>query len=348
MRLKIPFCLSGLILFLACVCLQLKLQANIGQKSAFQPIALGTYYYENGLCAPGDTEAVHSFRARTGRLPAVWMIFQGWTGWNKFPIDQAKNAKSHGSSFLVTWEPWKGQINDPTFSCASIASGRYDAYIRSYARAVRESNAKVLIRLAHEMNGDWYPWGTAYKNGVARQNGNSPKQYVAMWRHVVHIFRQEKVDNVSWVWAPNIFYMNSVNTQSQQINDLKALYPGDAYVDWIGLSVYNDGAAREWSTFSTLFDASYQVLTGLSHKPFMIAELGVTEQGAPEGQSKAQWIEHTFLREIPSRYSRIRMVCFFSRDKTADGQSNYSLDSSPAALNAFRTVANSPLYSGRL
>jgi mannan endo-1,4-beta-mannosidase len=348
MRLKVPFCLSFFTLILTCVCLQLKLQANIGPYDSFQPIALGTYYYDNGLCAPGDTAAVNSFRARAGRLPAVWMIFQGWTGWNKFPVDQAKSAKAQGSSFLVTWEPWQGQVNDSSFSCASIVSGRYDAYIRSYARAVRESNANVLIRLAHEMNGDWYPWGTAYKNGSYRQNGNSPQQYVAMWRHVVQIFRQEKVNNVSWVWAPNIFYMNTVNSQAQQIRDLQTLYPGDSYVDWIGLSVYNDGAARQWSSFSALFDSSYRVLTNLSRKPFMIAELGVTEQGAPRGHSKAQWIEHTFLREIPARYNRVRLVCFFSRDKTSDGQSNYSLDSSPAALRAFRTVANSPLYAGKL
>jgi len=348
MRLKVPFCLTLFTLLLACVCLQLKLQAGTGSYGSIQPIALGTYYYDKGLCAPGDAGAVNSFRARAGRLPAVWMIFQGWTGWNKFPVDQAKRAKAQGASFLVTWEPWRGQVNDSAFSCANVASGRYDAYIRQYARDVRKSDARVLIRLAHEMNGDWYPWATAYKGGPYRQNGNSPQYYVAMWRRVVQIFRQEQVRNVSWVWAPNIFFMNPANSQSSQIRDLYALYPGDAYVDWIGLSVYNDGTARQWNSFSNLFDSSYRVLTGMTNKPLMVAELGVTEQGAPRGNSKAQWIESTFLYEIPARYNRVRLVCFFSRDKTSFGQANYSLDSSPASLRAFRTVANSPLYAGRL
>ena len=312
-------------------------------------IALGTYYFERGLTAPGDSGAVASWRAQMGeKLPAVWMIYQWWTGWNQFPAHHARRAQAMGGRFMVTWEPWNGNLYDSAWNCRAIARGGRDSYIRSYARAVRESGVPVMIRLGHEMNGDWYPWGTAYASSTGRHNGNSPQDFVAMWRRVVSIFRQENAKNASWVWAPNIFFMNATNTRNSQIQDLRALYPGDDFVNWIGLSVYNDGARRPWKSFSTLFGDSYDSLSKMSRKPMMIAELGVTEEGAPRGDSKAKWITNTFLAEIPARYPRVRLVNYFSRDRRAFGESDYRFDTSPASLHAFRTVANSPLYQGRL
>ena len=312
-------------------------------------IALGAYYYlGSGLNAPGDAAAVNAWRSQVGRLPAVWSIYQGWTGWNQFPISQAQRAQQLGGQLMVTWEPWSGDVADGNWSCRRVAQGAYDAYIRGYARAVRKSGAPVLIRLAHEMNGDWYPWSTAYIDSDARHNDNSPADYVKMWQRVVRIFRVEGARNASWVWAPNLIYQTPFNSYERQCADLEELYPGDAWVDWIGLSIYNDGARRPWRSFGQLFDGSYRIVTSLADKPMMIAELGVTEQGAPRGQSKAQWISNTFLQEIPRRYPRVKLVNYFFRDKTNAGESNFRFDSSPAALAAFRNVVASPLYAGNV
>ena len=312
-------------------------------------IALGAYYYlDSGLNAPGDPAAVEAWRSQVGRLPAVWSIYQGWTGWNQFPVNSARRATQMGGRLMVTWEPWNGGTRDQSWSCRAVAKGTYDPYIRQYARAVRSSGAPVLIRLAHEMNGDWYPWGTAYVNNNARHNGNTPADYVAMWQRVVRIFRVEGALNASWVWAPNIVYQTPVNSIERQRADLEDLYPGDEWVDWIGLSVYNDGARHPWRSFGQLFDGSYRMVTNLTNKPMMIAELGVTEQGAPRGQSKAQWIANTYLQEIPNRYPRVKLVNYFFRDKSNMGEANYRFDSSPAALQAFRGVVSSPLYGGNL
>ena len=314
-----------------------------------QGIALGAYYYlDGGLNAPGDAAAVEAWRAEVGRLPAVWSIYQGWTGWNQFPVSHAKRAQQMSARLMVTWEPWNGGVRDASWSCRAVAGGAYDPYIRQYARAVKSGGVPVLIRLAHEMNGDWYPWGTAYVSSETRNNGNAPADYVAMWQRVVRIFRVEGATNASWVWAPNIVYQTPVNSTERQRADLEDLYPGDDWVDWVGLSIYNDGARHPWRSFAQLFDGSYRMVTAISDKPMMIAELGVTEQGAPRGQSKAQWIAHTFLHDIPTRYPRVRLVNYFFRDKSDMGESNFRFDSSPDALSAFRNVVASPLYGGKL
>lgn len=313
-----------------------------------RPIALGAYYFDNGRCAPGDVTAISSFKLQTGRTPAVWMIFQSWSGWNEFPIAQARLANEQHSTLMVTWEPWGGRRNDHSWTCQNVVSGHYDGYIRSYARAVKFAEVPVMIRFAHEMNGDWYPWSTAYNGYGKRNNDNSPAMFAAMWKHVVSIFRKEGATNAKWVWSPNIIYTNNFNDQAQQERDLFALYPGDEWVDWVGVSVYNDGSKRAWHSFSSLFDSTYAALTQLSPRPLMIAELGVTEEGAPEGQTKAAWLEQTLGSDIPEHYKRVRLVTYFCRDKTATGEANYRFDSSPASLAAFREVANSPLYSGVL
>ncbi len=313
-------------------------------------IALGAYFYQDGQCAPGDNGAVRAWQSRAGRLPAVWLIFQGWTGWNEFPIAQARRAQQLGGKLLVTWEPWNTQTGarDLSWNCSLIAGGVRDDYIRQYARAVKASGVPVMIRFAHEMNGDWYPWGTAFQSKFGRHNGNSPQSYVAMWRRVVSIFRAEGANNAQWVWAPNIHFLNVNNSLRDQNADLAALYPGDNYVDWIGLSVYNDASRRNWRTFSDLFDGAYRAVTQISSKPLMIAELGVTEAGAPSGTSKAAWISQTLLRDIPARYPRVKLVNWFCRDKTNMGEANYRFDSSTASLEAFRYAVNLPLYGARM
>ena len=311
-------------------------------------IAIGAYFFQDGKCAPGDSSAVKAWVKHVGRLPAVWLIFQGWTGWNEFPAAQAKQARELNGQLMVTWEPWNGRSGGSQWSCAAIASGSQDAYIRRYARTVRSAGVPVMLRLAHEMNGNWYPWGTAYDAKGVRHNSNTPQYFVAMWRHIVSIFRQERADNARWVWAPNITYMDAHNSLADQKRDLAALYPGDGYVDWIGLSVYNDGAQRNWNSFVDLFDTSYQIVTGISNKPLMIAEMGATEAGAPGGTSKAAWIRQTLTQDIPNRYPRVKLVNWFCRDKTTLGEANYRFDSSPTSLGAFRHAVNLPLYSGRI
>lgn len=313
------------------------------------PLAYGVYYHDGSRLAPADTGAVDDLRRQTGRLPAAFMIYQSWTGsYAGFPWKEAKGAREFGKPLSICWEPWAGQNGAAAWSCRSVANGRYDAYVTRYARQAKAFRAPIMIRLAHEMNGDWYPWGTAYTGSSARNNGNRPEDYVAMWRHVVDIFRREGAQNVAWVWSPNVYYLNASNSERSQISDLQTLFPGDAYVDWVGFSVFNDGSQRPWRKFSDLLSGAYSVVTALTAKPVMIAEMGVTEQGAPHGTSKADWIRETLTQEIPASFPRIRMITWFCRDKSSFGEADYRFSSSRPALAAFRAAVNSPLYQGEL
>ena len=317
---------------------------------ADRTIAVGVYLNTNKHYCPADEEAFTLLREQTGRLAKLYMNFQSWKEeYNTFATRLADNARAHGGVFMVVWMPGgEAEKSDPSWSCAAVASGKHDGYIRKYAEDVKKWGHPIMLRFAHEMNGTWYPWGTAFQAPGVRQNGNTPADYAKMWQRVWKIFQDVGATNAFWVWAPNILFVNARNTSEQQTADYAALYPGDEYVDWIGLDGYNDGVKSKWRSFPDLFDASYRVITQLTRKPLMIAEFGCSEAGAPAGTGKAAWITRTYLTDIPKLYPRIQLVNWFSRDKTAHGETDWRFDSSPESLAAYRAAVNAPLYQGGL
>ena len=317
-----------------------------------QQIAVGVYFHEGARYCPDAEQSFADLQEQTGRLAKLYMNFQSWSEeWKQFSTRLGDNSLKHGGVFMVVWLPGQGEDSpghsDRHWSCKAITAGQHDAYIKRYAADVKAWGKPVMICLGHEMNGSWYSTSTAFDAPGVRHNGNTPADFVAMWRHVWGIFHDARADNVYWVWAPNVLFLNKNNTLAQQQADYKALYPGDGYVDWIGLDGYCDGVKGKWRTFSELFDASYRTITAITSKPLMIAEFGCSETGAPPGTSKAAWVKQAY-EDIPQRFPRIELVNWFSRDKTKYGETDWRFNSSKAALSAYSAAVNSPLYQGEI
>ena len=190
-----------------------------------------------------------------------------------------------------------------------------------------------MIRFAYEMNlspGAGIPWG----GGPGAVDGNTAADYIAAWRHVVGIYRADGATNAEFVWAPNI------DDGGIPFNQY---FPGDEWVNEVGLDGYNWGSAFEstghkWLSLGDTFASSYATLTQLSSKPVIF-----TETASPEiGGDKAAWIRRGFLNEIPQLFPRVTGVIWFDVQKEAD----WRVDSSQASLEAFREVAASSLYGG--
>jgi beta-mannanase len=249
---------------------------------------------------------------------------------------------ARGVTNILTWQPydWHASGSQPRFAISNILAGNFDAYIRSWATAAKAYGKPIYIRLAHEMNGDWYPWG----QGI---NGNTRAQFVSMWRYVVDKFRAAGATNVRWVWSPNV-----VGNAGQY--PLTGLYPGDAYVDMIGLDGYNWGTSgigeAGWRSFTQIFGTTYDQVRALApSKPVYVAEMASTELGG----DKAAWITSAFQTEIPNRFPALVGVLWFDTGGLMHGlapaqNADWGINSSPSALAAFRAVVTSPTWSGRL
>jgi mannan endo-1,4-beta-mannosidase len=200
--------------------------------------------------APGSYAGTDQFARAIGRQPNIAMYYESWLG--KFHQGFASAAAQHGAIPLV-------QISTGTTSLASIASGSYDHYWRSYANDVKHFGQPVILSLDHEMNGSWYYWG--YKH-------TSPQAFVDAWRHVVTIFRHQGVRNVTWLWTVNV-----TDALDNHIHKPSAWWPGDSYVDWVGIDGYYYGYSE---TFASLFGPTIAEVRELTHHPILIAETGAT------------------------------------------------------------------------
>lgn len=274
---------------------------------------------------PWGFENIDSYAALTGHAPAIIHWFQDWK--MDFDPSYLDQASSRGAMPLITWEPWDwdgSEKNQPRYSLRRILSGAHDAYIMSWARGAAAWGRRFYLRFAPEMNGDWRPWSP----GV---NGNTARQYVEVWRKLHSMFRRAGATNVRWVWCPIVHYAGST--------PFEKVFPGDSYVDWIGLDGYNWGSLHPWSGWQSageIFSCSYRMAARLSSKPIMIPEVASTELGG----NKARWIERALLEEIPSRFPRVKAIVWFDADKETD----WRVNSSSASLEAWRRAASSPLY----
>jgi len=280
--------------------------------------------------APQNPAQIDDFAILVGTQPTIIMWYQQWgSADSDFEPAAFAAVRARGAMPMVTWMPCdpNGGPIQPAFALRTIIAGVHDAYIDRWARAAAAMGQPMYLRFAHEMNGGWYSWAP----GI---NGNSGADYVAAWRHVHDIFQRDGATNVRWVWSPNVMIGAGPSA---------AMYPGDAYVDWVGLDGYNWGpidASRRWQRLADIFGPSYDALTKITNKPVMIAETASTEAGG----DKAGWIRQGLLTDVPERLPKVRAVIWFDENKEADWRPN----SSGTALATFQEAARSTIYRGRL
>jgi Glycosyl hydrolase family 26 len=279
--------------------------------SAGAKIELGVYTPG----APANAQALSDYAAMVGRQPDMVLSYRDF-GQPLLYSNEIANLRATGQTPMVTWEPY-GQ------GVAQIASGAHDAYLHASAKVAKAWGATLLLRFAHEMNGTWYPWA----------GGNSsPDSYLAAWRHVVSVFRADGATNVKWVWSPNI--------QEGSKYPISPYFPGDSWIDYVGLDGYNWGTrnGERWQSLEEVFAPSYSIVTQLSSKPVIIAETGSSEIGG----DKAAWIRKGLMTSIPQSFPRVSAVVWFNLAKEDD----WRLDSSQASLDAYRAVVACSLYGG--
>lgn len=205
--------------------------------------------------------------------------------------------------------------------------GEFDVFLHAYAKEVAAYGRPVLFRLANEMNGDWCVY-------CAFHYCRDPDLYVAFYRYVFDVFQQENADNVIWVWNPNHRSFPDFKWNNEIL-----YYPGDAYVNVVGLTAYNTGNYYEgeyWSSFEELYSELYNRTLAQYAQPMMITEFASSSVGG----DKAAWISDMF--ENIADYSRIKVAVWWNGcDMDNSGGEPvparpYYLDETPETTEAFK------------
>lgn len=186
-----------------------------------------------------------------------------------------------------------------------VLDGYYDDFLHAYAKDIADFSHPVLFRFANEMNGDWCEY-SGYRMSL------DTELYREMYRYIYNIFKEHNALNVIWVWNPNGKSFPDFNWNSEEM-----YYPGNEYVDVLGLTLYNTGNfynGEEWVEFSELYTPLYEKAMKQYDMPFMITEFSCARKGG----NKEKWTEQ-MISEI-ERFPNIRFAVWWNgADFTPDG-----------------------------
>jgi hypothetical protein len=213
------------------------------------PPATGSYLGVYTKNLPASYSGISAFRQATRTTPDIVMYYSGW--YVPFPAKFATTVADEGAAPLVQMDP-------ESIDLGKIAAGHYDGYLSAYAEAVRAYRHPVILSFGHEMNGGWYTWGNGH---------TSPEVFVAAWRHVVTLFRALGARNVTWLWTANIIN----NTRTGTIPSPRPWWPGEAYVNWVGIDGYY--LKPDWQ-FAPLFGPTIGAVRSFTSAPILVAETG--------------------------------------------------------------------------
>lgn len=270
-------------------------------------VMLGAYLDLSGM---NFDQAMALRRRQLGRGEKIIHLFYGFG-------DHLPSSLSYLPANTIPLISWRGVAYD------TILGGHSDSIIKAAARNLAALRKPVFLRWAWEMNGNWYPWG-------GPNNDNNPQGYVDCWRYLHRLFAAQGAHNVAWVWSINWNNRPPVTT-----NRFQSYYPGDSYVDWVGLSGYDLGHESP----QTLYDPLYNAYA--ARKPVFVTEIGAADFG---GVTKGDFIRK-FSTYVASRPA-IGAVAWFDTDTHPDAPYNWRVDANADSLAAYKAMAASPRFAG--
>jgi hypothetical protein len=264
---------------------------------------------------------VEAFRDEAGEYPALVGAY--------FDLaSQPKNLKTFldavhakGGVPYVTLDPkiWqtREQVAYQKTLIGRVSHGEFDAQLRGLAEVLKNFSHLVLLRFAHEMNGEWYPYsggGDADGDGVP----DGPDKYIQAWHHVHDLFAEVGATQLLWVFCPGAedFPVANWNRPFQY-------YPGSEYADLIFVDAYEHANKRAQNLGSTLeyfynelglFLQERRAAGDSSLPPFGLGEFGTNQV---KSDAKAVWYAES-LGEIADD-SRIKFhILYNGRNKDED------------------------------
>ncbi|MFJ3667037.1 glycoside hydrolase family 26 protein [Streptomyces sp. NPDC090106] len=257
---------------------------------------------------PWQYGIVTKFSEEAGRAPDIREYYSNWG--TDFDTEGNAFLWDHGQLPMLALVPTDTPLAD-------IAAGEDDDYIRRLADQIAAYDGPLALSFAGEMNGPWNSWGPEHAKAA---------DFVAAWKRVHDTFAEQGVTNVIWVWTPHVI-------DSGTTAKLRPYYPGDEYVDWVGLIGYYgplDGTA-----FSSLFTPTMRSVSDFSDKPVLIAETGVAES-----DSKAEHIRDLF--QGAEKAGVIGVVWYDQRKDWpgSDQLMDWRISSSVESLAAFKVESS--------
>ena len=260
---------------------------------------------------PVVKDDIAAFEHLVGKKHATYFHYVGYG--RPFPFKWVRQLKAGGYVPHIAWEPNEG-----------LEAVRDDDYLRGWAEAARHAGVPIFLRFASEMNGTWQAW-----------SGN-PELYIEKWRLVYRVMH-EVAPNVVMIWCPFATPRATI----------PMYYPGDEYVDWVGVNIYSvlrhDGQPNKIGGEDPrdLLRPIYQAFA--SRKPIAICEYGATHYCVATKQRATDFAVksmRSLYSSLPTEFPRVKMINWFSVDAATSGlaHNDYALTTDQRVLGTYREL----------
>ena len=260
-----------------------------------------------------------------GSHPAVIGIdFSGFSGHSKEEIEKTTSALKknviatyeRGGITTVSWHfmnpassgsfYWKDSTSVAAMALIKEGGSYHEKYkeilktIADFAHSVKAKDgtlAPMIFRPYHEFDGDWFWWGKSH---------TSREDFIAVWQFTVSYLRDTLgVHNFIYAFSPDVRF-NSENEYLER-------YPGDEYVDLLGMDDYGDfGRDGKYDVEAAI--KKLKIISDLAVKKNKLAAL--TETGLESIPNKTWWTE-TLLKVLKSENLKLCYVLVWRNDSAS-------------------------------
>jgi hypothetical protein len=237
-----------------------------------------------------------------------------------FPMPQAMEVAKRGIVPFVYagLSSFDSPTGIPGFGPKEIAQGQHDGTIKKFAQGVLEFGKECggfFFTTMEEMNGNWFSWGM-----------NS--HFIPAWRHMWQIFEDHGANQyATWVWVACC----PEGLPAHSVDDPKLYYPGEKYVDWIGLIAYSVAGKPTDHMLNVLIRETYRRLfKDHPQKPFMISSFGRTNE-----TYQYRWLINAY-KSMKNSFPAIKAVIYHDNTWRLTGDHTLNQKSYQSLQNIFK------------
>jgi hypothetical protein len=280
-------------------------------------------YWDRNTLGVGASSSISYYRKAFEATPAI-LAFWSFLGLG-FPVAEARTIKKKGMMPYINIMPGRGNWR-PSYSPDDIVQGRGDRAIKTLAAEASEfgeKNGGFFFTTMVEANTDWWEWS------------RKPNTAEAM-RRVWQIFEDQGANQyATWVWeafCPARYGFH--------VEDPELYFPGNKYIDWIGINVFanlKNQYISETTLFSDLMSKTYeQMLRNHPEKSMMVSEFGRTP-----GPNQPSWLVDAF-RSMKNDFPLAKAAIYYDNITNVYGGQDHTLDQT--SLNTLKEIFKDPYW----